>query len=169
MAALEQAGVAAVYTPQDFDITRIMREIVALLDAAPSAALFHGLRRLSANGLGVSADGAALGARLRERDLSAAPAALNLLESTAVGRPRKTAALLSEVSPAALGRERRPRDRRDRTAGAGKSTLLSALLAVAERAPTVAMLAVDPSSRRSGARCSATAPASSSTRPTAAC
>jgi len=47
VAALRAAGVAAVYTPKDFDITRIMRDIVALLaagaqrgaaDAAPLAA-----------------------------------------------------------------------------------------------------------------------------------
>jgi ethylmalonyl-CoA mutase len=31
VAALEQAGVAAVYTPKDFDITRIMRDIVELV------------------------------------------------------------------------------------------------------------------------------------------
>jgi (2R)-ethylmalonyl-CoA mutase len=31
VAPLEQAGVAAVYTPKDFDITRIMRDIVALV------------------------------------------------------------------------------------------------------------------------------------------
>jgi ethylmalonyl-CoA mutase len=39
VAALEQAGVAAVYTPKDFDITRIMREIVALLDAGADTSL----------------------------------------------------------------------------------------------------------------------------------
>jgi LAO/AO transport system kinase len=100
----------------------------------------------------VSADGAALGARLRERDVSAAPATLNLLESTTVDDRREAAALLAEVSPAALGGEASghvigitgpP--------GAGKSTLLSALLR-AWRADgrRVAMLAVDPSSRRSG-------------------
>jgi (2R)-ethylmalonyl-CoA mutase len=33
VAPLRQAGVAAVYTPKDFDITRIMRDIVALVDA----------------------------------------------------------------------------------------------------------------------------------------
>jgi ethylmalonyl-CoA mutase len=33
VAALRQAGVAAVYTPKDFDITRIMRDIVELLGA----------------------------------------------------------------------------------------------------------------------------------------
>jgi ethylmalonyl-CoA mutase len=42
VAPLEHAGVAAVYTPKDFDITRIMRDIVELLskDGAPIAA--HG-------------------------------------------------------------------------------------------------------------------------------
>jgi LAO/AO transport system kinase len=100
--------------------------------------------------------GAELGARLRERDLSAAPAALNLLESTAPADREQAMALLGEVSPAALGGEAAghivgvtgpP--------GAGKSTLLSALLH-AWREPstgesrTVAMLAVDPSSKRSG-------------------
>jgi (2R)-ethylmalonyl-CoA mutase len=33
VALLEQAGVAAVYTPKDFDITRIMQDIVDLVDA----------------------------------------------------------------------------------------------------------------------------------------
>jgi LAO/AO transport system kinase len=100
----------------------------------------------------VSLDGAALGARLRERDLSAAPAALNLLESTSPGDREESAKLLNELAPAALGGEAQghvvgvtgpP--------GAGKSTLLSALLRswrTTDR--TVAMLAVDPSSRRSG-------------------
>jgi len=100
----------------------------------------------------VSADGAALGARLRERDLRAAPAALNLLESTTPADREQAAALLREVSPAALGGEAAghligvtgpP--------GAGKSTLLSALLgAWRGEGRTVAVLAVDPSSRRSG-------------------
>jgi LAO/AO transport system kinase len=100
----------------------------------------------------VSEDGAALGARLRERDVSAAPAALNLIESTAPADREQAAALLREVSPAALGREA-PAHVIGVTGppGAGKSTLLSALLrAWRERERTVAMLAVDPSSRRSG-------------------
>jgi LAO/AO transport system kinase len=100
----------------------------------------------------VSVDGAALGARLRERDLSAAPAALNLLESTAAGDREEASALLHEVSPAALGGEA-PAHVIGVTGppGAGKSTLLSALLhAWRERQQSVAMLAVDPSSRRSG-------------------
>jgi len=100
----------------------------------------------------VSAEGAALGARLRERDLAAAPAALNLLESTAPAHREQAAALSREVSPAALGGEAQghvigvtgpP--------GAGKSTLLSALLATWRgQGRSVAILAVDPSSRRSG-------------------
>jgi LAO/AO transport system kinase len=100
----------------------------------------------------VSADGAALGARLRDRDVSAAPAALNLLESVAPGDREQASALLSELSPAALGGEA-PAHIIGVTGppGAGKSTLLSALLrAWREQGRTVAMLAVDPSSRRSG-------------------
>jgi LAO/AO transport system kinase len=104
-------------------------------------------------------DGTQLGARLRERDLSAAPATLNLLESTAPADREQAAALLAEVSPAALGGEA-PGHIVGVTGppGAGKSTLLSALLRAWRGAAhegggqgmTVAMLAVDPSSRRSG-------------------
>jgi LAO/AO transport system kinase len=100
----------------------------------------------------VSVDGAALGARLRARDLSAAPATLNLLESTAAADREQGTALLAEVSPAALGGEA-PGHVIGVTGppGAGKSTLLSALLhAWREQQRSVAMLAVDPSSRRSG-------------------
>jgi LAO/AO transport system kinase len=100
----------------------------------------------------VSADGAALGARLRDRDVSAAPAALNLLESVAPDDREQASALLSELSPAAMGGEA-PAHVIGVTGppGAGKSTLLSALLrAWREQGRTVAMLAVDPSSRRSG-------------------
>jgi LAO/AO transport system kinase len=107
----------------------------------------------------VSGEGAALGARLRERDLSAAPATLNLLESTAPSDREQATALLREVSPAVLGGEA-PGHIVGVTGppGAGKSTLLSALLhawrgagdQVGARRRTVAMLAVDPSSRRSG-------------------
>jgi LAO/AO transport system kinase len=97
-------------------------------------------------------DGAELGTRLRERDLSAAPAALNLLESATIQAREQAAALLREVSPQALGGEA-PGHVIGITGppGAGKSTLLSALLhAWRDRDQTVAMLAVDPSSRRSG-------------------
>jgi LAO/AO transport system kinase len=100
----------------------------------------------------VSEDGAALGARLRERDLGAAPAALNLLESTSLADREQAAKLLRELSPDALGGEA-PAHVIGVTGppGAGKSTLLSALLrAWRDDGRTVAMLAVDPSSRRSG-------------------
>jgi LAO/AO transport system kinase len=100
----------------------------------------------------VSAEGTALGARLRERDVTAAPAALKLLESSAPADREQAAALLSEVSPAALGGEA-PGHVIGVTGppGAGKSTLLSALLhAWRAKARTAAVLAVDPSSRRSG-------------------
>ena len=97
-------------------------------------------------------DGAALGARLRVRDLGAAPAALNLLESATDADRHEAAMLLREVSPARLGGEA-PGHIVGVTGppGAGKSTLLSALLRRWRGAGhTVAMLAVDPSSRRSG-------------------
>ncbi len=100
----------------------------------------------------MSGDGAALGARLRQGDVSAAPAALNLLESTTAQDRADAAALLAEVSPAALGGEA-PGHVIGVTGppGAGKSTLLSALLrAWRDNGKSVAMLAVDPSSRRSG-------------------
>lgn len=97
-------------------------------------------------------DGRQLGARLRAGDLGAAPAVLNLVESASAWAREQTLALVSAVSPAALGAE----------AGAhivgvtgppgvGKSSLLSRLVAAwRARGRTVAVLAVDPSSRRSG-------------------
>jgi LAO/AO transport system kinase len=98
------------------------------------------------------ADGAALGARLRDGDLSVAPAVLNLVESRTADDRREVAALLRSVSPAALGREA-PGHVVGVTGppGAGKSSLLSELCR-AWRADgrTVAVLAVDPSSKRSG-------------------
>lgn len=104
------------------------------------------------SGLDARAVGAAIGARLRARELSAAPDALNLLESTTSEDREQAAALLGAVSPAALGSEA-PGHIVGVTGppGAGKSTLLSALLrAWRDDGRTVAMLAVDPSSRRSG-------------------
>jgi LAO/AO transport system kinase len=104
------------------------------------------------SGLGARGAGAALGARLRDADVSAAPAVLNLLESTTARDRLEAAALLAEVSPAALGGEA-PGHVIGVTGppGAGKSTLLSALLrAWRADGQSVAMLAVDPSSRRSG-------------------
>jgi LAO/AO transport system kinase len=95
---------------------------------------------------------AALGERLRARDLAAAPAACNLIENRSPARRAEIAALLAEVSTARLGGEAQghvvgvtgpP--------GAGKSTLLSALVGVWRgRGRTVGVLAVDPSSKRSG-------------------
>ena len=100
----------------------------------------------------MSDGGAALGARLRERDLSAAPAALNMLESAAPGDREQARLLLAELSPAG-GAGEAPAHVVGLTGppGAGKSTLLSTLLSAwRARGSTVAMLAVDPSSRRSG-------------------
>jgi LAO/AO transport system kinase len=94
--------------------------------------------------------GELLAERLRAGDLSAAPAVLNLVEATT--RREEAAALLRGVSPAALGREA-PGHVIGVTGppGAGKSTLLSELVrAWRARDRSVAVLAVDPSSRRSG-------------------
>ena len=97
-------------------------------------------------------DGARLGERLRERDLAVAPAVLDLVESRAEGAREQTARLLAAVSPAALGGEA-PGQIVGVTGppGVGKSSLLSRL-AAAWRCDgrSVAVLAVDPSSRRSG-------------------
>jgi LAO/AO transport system kinase len=96
--------------------------------------------------------GGDLGRRLRERDLAAAPAALNLVENRSAAARPEIAALLAAVSPGALGGEA-PAHVVGVTGppGAGKSTLLGALVAAWRgRGRTVAVLAVDPSSKRSG-------------------
>jgi LAO/AO transport system kinase len=93
-----------------------------------------------------------LGRRLREGDRSAAPAALNLIEDRSPAGREATAALLAQVSPSSLGGEA-PAHLVGVTGppGAGKSSLLSALVAEWRAAGrTVAVLAVDPSSKRSG-------------------
>jgi LAO/AO transport system kinase len=87
---------------------------------------------------------------LRGGDRSAAAAALNVIENRS--DRDATRELLSELSPAALGGEP---DAHvvgvTGPPGAGKSTLLSVLVAEwRRRGRTVAVLAVDPSSKRSG-------------------
>jgi LAO/AO transport system kinase len=106
-----------------------------------------------------------VGRRLREGDTSAAPATLNVLESRATDDREQSAALLREVSPRALGHE--PRGHIVGVTGppgAGKSTLLAALVRelrdrgygpqgenrAVTPARSQAVIAVDPSSRRSG-------------------
>jgi LAO/AO transport system kinase len=98
----------------------------------------------------MAADPSELGRRLRAGDRSAAPAALNVIENRA--DREAAAALLAEVSPAELGGEA-PAHLVGVTGppGAGKSMLLSVLVAEwRRRGRTVAVLAVDPSSKRSG-------------------
>jgi LAO/AO transport system kinase len=95
---------------------------------------------------------AELGRRLAKRDRAAGPAALNLLEQTGPEHAPRSEALLREISPAALGREA-PGMIVGVTGppGAGKSTLLSELVAQWRDADkSVAVLAIDPSSKRSG-------------------
>src|SRR5215212_8928985 len=91
-----------------------------------------------------------LGRRLRAGDRSAAPAALNVIENRADRDAAR--ALLAEVSPAALGGE--PATHVVGVTGppgAGKSSLLSTLVNEWRgRGRTVGVLAVDPSSKRSG-------------------
>jgi GTPase len=96
--------------------------------------------------------GADLGVRLRDGDLAAAPAVLNLVENRGPAAREEVAALLREVSPAALGGEARAHVVGvTGPPGAGKSTLLGELVGAWRAAGrSVAVLAVDPSSRRSG-------------------
>jgi LAO/AO transport system kinase len=97
-------------------------------------------------------DGRELGERLKQRDLSAAPAVLNLLESRTGNARDDATALLEAVAPSALGGEA-PAHVIGVTGppGVGKSSLLSRLVAGwRARDRTVAVLAVDPTSRRSG-------------------
>jgi len=93
-----------------------------------------------------------LAARLRERDLTAAPAVLNLVENRTPQTRGAVADLRAGVAPAALGGEA-PGHIVGVTGppGSGKSTLLSELLRAWRAAGrSVAVLAVDPSSKRSG-------------------
>lgn len=93
-----------------------------------------------------------LGTRLAAGDRTAAPAALNLIEQHGGTSERRTDLLLDELSPEKLGHEAAgvivgitgpP--------GAGKSTLLAELIARwRAREKSVAVLAIDPSSKRSG-------------------
>ena len=98
----------------------------------------------------MTTDPGELGRRLREGDRSAAPAALNVIENRS--DRDATRRLLSEVSPAALGREPEAHVVGiTGPPGAGKSSLLSVLSSEwRKRNKTVAVLAVDPSSKRSG-------------------
>lgn len=98
----------------------------------------------------MATDPSELGRRLRERDRSAAAAALNVIENRADREAAR--ALLGELSPAALGGEPQAHVIGiTGPPGAGKSTLLSALVAEwRDRGRTVGVLAVDPSSKRSG-------------------
>ena len=97
-------------------------------------------------------DPTALAQRLRARDLDVAAEAVNLLESRTESDREAAAELLGALSPAALGGEP-PGLVAGLTGppGVGKSSLLSRLCACWRAdGRSVAVLAVDPSSRRSG-------------------
>jgi len=99
-----------------------------------------------------SPDGRELAARLKEHDLSVAPAVLNLLEGRRGDAREETSALLEAVAPSSIGGEA-PGHVIGITGppGVGKSSLLSRLIeAWRARDRSVAVLAVDPTSRRSG-------------------
>jgi LAO/AO transport system kinase len=98
----------------------------------------------------MATDPSELGRRLRDRDRSAAAGALNVIENRS--DRDATERLLREVSPAALGKEPEAHVIGiTGPPGAGKSSLLSMLVAEwRTRDKTVAVLAVDPSSKRSG-------------------
>ena len=161
---LRAAGVAAVYTPKDFDLTRIMGDVVALVaerTASPPPLTAHG-RRAEPSSVGACARG----------DLAAAPAVLNLVES------RSDAARAESRRAAARGLPRRARRRgaaptssgSPARPGVGKSTLLSELVArVAARAGARSPCSPSTPPRGArGARCWATARASPPTRATTA-
>lgn len=93
-----------------------------------------------------------LGKRLAARDRAAAPGALNLLEERGSDSAERADAMLKQISPATTGAEA-PGVIVGITGppGAGKSTLLSELIARwRARDKSVAVLAIDPSSKRSG-------------------
>jgi LAO/AO transport system kinase len=99
-----------------------------------------------------SPDGRQLAGRLRERDRSVAPAVLNLLESRVPDARAQATELLAALSPAQMGAEA-PGHVIGVTGppGVGKSALLSRLVATwRSNGRSVAVLAVDPTSRRSG-------------------
>ena len=93
-----------------------------------------------------------LAGRLRAGDVTAAPELCNTVENRSPAGRGPAAELLAALAPAALGGEA-PGHVVGLTGppGAGKSTLLGALARLwRARGRTVAILAVDPSSRRSG-------------------
>jgi LAO/AO transport system kinase len=93
-----------------------------------------------------------LAGRLRARDVTAAPEVCNVVENRSPPGRETAAALLAALAPERLGGEA-PGHVVGVTGppGAGKSTLLGALARLwRARGRSVAILAVDPSSRRSG-------------------
>ena len=162
---LRAAGVAAVYTPKDFELDPhparrrrarggAQRDRRRGVSGGDDARAGGGEAAHAGGGEAARSTAAAeLGARLRERDLSrrargAQPAREPLARPPRRRSPRcsprwRPAALGGEAAAHVVGVTGPP--------GAGKSTLLSALVRVwRARGRTVGVLAVDPSSKRSG-------------------
>jgi LAO/AO transport system kinase len=121
--------------------------------ADPSPRYDGGSRAVAPYDGGMQEDlGRTLAGRLIDGDLTAAPAVLNLVENRTPAARAQTAELLERLSPAALGHE--PGGHVVGVTGppgAGKSTLLSELVRTLRAGGrSVAVLAVDPSSRRTG-------------------
>ena len=132
---LRAAGVAAVYTPKDFELDRIMHDIVALVAERNDVRSRVGERR--ARGV---ARGGRPATRARARRAGAEPARD---ADRARGGRRARLAPPATAPATCVGVTGPP--------GVGKSTLLSALLREwRSRGRSVAVLAVDPSSKRSG-------------------
>ena len=117
-ARLRSAGVKRVYTPKDFDLTRIMSDIVERRCGVTSC----------------QPDPIHLAKRLLQRDRDAVPLALNLTDDM-FGRERERTHLRCSTcwSASCPFRERRTDRHVTGAPGAGKSTLLDAFVRVLRR------------------------------------
>ena len=164
-AALRAAGVAAVYTPKDFELTRILRDVVGDRGRAER----HRQRRRVSGGEG-SAEPRSAG--LAARDLLARRRRpLNLVENRSPSaRAGDRRAARRGLPRLARRRGARARRRRDRAAGGGQvdaAERARGRLARGRAGASRCSRSIPPPSA-AGARCSATARGSTPIPPTAA-